>query len=148
MQRSGSRSRKTYPSRIDRWFLLLMAVTTVSLAVSLGFSAASGNWLKTLQGAVIALAVIGLLVWILRGTHYTLEGRHLTIRSGPFTWRVAIHEIDSIEQAKGAAHLRSSPALSMDRLLITYSGGRRVMISPADKERFLADLRDRQRRLA
>jgi hypothetical protein len=37
----------------------------------------------------------------------------------------------------------SSPALSLDRLKIDYSDARSIMISPEDRERFLADLKSR-----
>jgi hypothetical protein len=36
--------------------------------------------------------------------------------------------------------MTSAPALSIDRIEVNYKGGR-VIISPVDKEKFIADLR-------
>lgn len=145
MARPRSFRRTTYPSKVDRWFLLVMAIVVGSLVIQLGVAATAGNGSDVLQIAVLCLVIIGLLVWITLGTHYTLAGRDLIIRSGPLSWRIAIDDIESIGEGKGLMNARSAPALSLDRLLITCRKGRRLLISPADKKRFLADLRDRQR---
>jgi hypothetical protein len=51
--------------------------------------------------------------------------------------------------AAGIVHLRdpgTGPALSLDRLRIEYGSGRALMISPAEKQRFLRDLAARRAR--
>lgn len=145
MARSSSRTAKTYPSKVDTWLFALLAVVVGSMFVGMGISVAQEGWLRVFQGAFVVFGVIGLLVWIVIGTNYTLEGRELVVRSGPFTWRIEIDEITSVEKPKGFMRARSSPALSMDRLLVSYGNGKRLLISPADKEKFLADLRARQK---
>jgi hypothetical protein len=40
----------------------------------------------------------------------------------------------------------SSPALSLDRLLIRYGGGSEIMVSPADKAGFMAAIKKRTKR--
>jgi len=146
MARPRSFRRTTYPSKVDRWFLLVMAIVVGSLVVQLGVAATAGDGSDVLQIAVLCLAIAGLLAWITLGTHYTLAGRDLIIRSGPLSWRIAIDDIESIGEGKGLMNARSAmPALSLDRLLITCRTGRRLLISPADKKIFLADLRDRRR---
>ncbi len=62
-----------------------------------------------------------------------VEGDALRIRASFFRWRVPLAAIDSIEPTRNPL---SSPACSLDRLLIRY-GERRVMISPLDKAGFL-----------
>lgn len=145
MARTSSRTAKTYASKVDTWLFVLLAVVVGAMFVGMGMAAAKEGWLRVMQGAFVVLGVIGLLVWIWLGTSYTLEDRHLIVRSGPFTWRIAIDEIISVEKPKGFARARSNPALSMDRLLVTYGKGKRLMISPAEKEKFLADLKARQK---
>jgi len=44
-------------------------------------------------------------------------------------------EIHSVESSKSVL---SSPALSSDRLEIFYGKGKRILISPADREGFIA----------
>ncbi len=145
MARSSSRTARSYPSKVDTWFFVLIAIVAGAMFIGMGVSVAKEGWLRVFQGAFVVFGVIGFLVWIVIGTNYTLEGRNLVVRSGPFTWRIAIDQITSIEKATLFARARSSPALSMDRLVITYGNNKRLMISPADKEKFLADLRARQK---
>jgi hypothetical protein len=60
-------------------------------------------------------------------------------------WTIAIDDIKSIRKPNGFFRGgRSSPALSMDRLEITYGPNKRMMISPENQEQFLADLKSRQ----
>lgn len=145
MARSSSRTAKTYPSKVDAWFLVVLAVVVGAMFIGMAISVAQHGWLRFLQGAFVVFGVIGFLVWIVLGTNYTLEGGTLVVRSGPFTWRIQIDQITSIEKASLFVRARSSPALSMDRLVLTYGKNKRLAISPAEKEKFLADLKARQK---
>jgi hypothetical protein len=73
---------------------------------------------------------------VLYAVDYTLEGDALRIRASFFRWRVPLAAIDSVEPTRNPL---SSPACSLDRLLIRY-GARRIMISPEDKTVFLRAL--------
>lgn len=145
MARSSSRTAKTYPSKIDAWFLAIFGIAVGAMLVGMGLAASKEGIATFALGAFGVLVVGGFLAWILRSTSYTLDGRLLIIRSGPFSWRIGIDEITSIEKPKGFVRAHSSPALSMDRLMVTYRNSRRLMISPAEKEKFLADLKARQK---
>jgi len=79
--------------------------------------------------------VILLLFSIFARTHYTVADGDLRIVSGPFGWTIALSEITSIEPSR---NLLSSPALSIDRLKVSYGKRKFVLISPADKAGFLA----------
>ena len=57
----------------------------------------------------------------------------LDIRSGPFRFRVPLGEVISVEPSRNPL---SSPACSLDRLLIRY-GRRQIMVSPKDRLAFL-----------
>ncbi len=126
-----------YKSKIDVW---LAAVLAFAIAASLYAAVAvlTTGSASTWWVAVLTIgAGIGLPIWLLLSTNYTLESRELIVRSGPFRWRIASAEITDVTATSNPL---SSPALSLDRLRIDYGRGNSIMISPRDKERFLADL--------
>lgn len=83
----------------------------------------------------ICLLLAGFILWLYQGTYYRVDGNQLHVHSGPFSWQIRISEIESVTPSRT---LLSGPALSLDRLLIRYSGGKQLVISPADKAGFLA----------
>ena len=114
---------------------MLMAVVIIVEAWALGAAALqAGDPLVRTAFMLLAIAVIGLIVWLMIGTHYTVDRGILRVASGPFRWKVPIDQISSVEATKSPL---SSPALSLDRMRICYGKNRRIMISPADKAGFL-----------
>jgi len=77
------------------------------------------------------------VVWIFRTTRYELDGRELVVRSGPFRWRIDLATIESVTPSRNPL---SSPALSLDRLQIRYRKSRFILVSPAERDRFLRAL--------
>lgn len=145
MARPSQLPARTYVSKIDGWFIALLGLALATACAGLIVAGVKEGPLRAAQGGFILLGAAGALVWILRGTAYTLDGDRLLVRSGPFRWTIALAEITGVEKPGGFfGRGRSSPALSWDRLMITYGGGKRLMISPADQERFLADLQARR----
>ena len=135
----------TFPSKVDRWIPWLMAVP-LSLSVVAVISALLAH--PPLPAAVLIVSVeVVILVFVprtLKSTRYLVGDRELIVRSGLFRWRIAIDSIESIQPSRS---LQSSPALSFDRLEITYEGGRRLLISPQDREGFLDAVVARSRHL-
>jgi len=126
---------KRFKSKIDRWFVLLLVVLIVTEIVAIGAAAIqAGDPLATTGLILTAIAVAALLVWLMLGTHYTVDRGILRIVSGPLRWKVTIDQITSVEATKSPL---SSPALSLDRIRIRYGKKRRIMVSPADKAGFL-----------
>lgn len=126
---------KRFGSKVDSWILVLMIVAIVVQIVAVGGAALSaGDPLATTGLILLAIAVSGLMVWLLVGTYYTVDRDLVRIVSGPFRWKVRIGEITSVTASRSPL---SSPALSLDRILIRYGKRRRIMISPADREGFL-----------
>jgi hypothetical protein len=93
---------------------------------------------------LIALVTVFVL-WVMLSTYYEFQGEVLVAHSGPFSWRVPLQDIVAVRESNS---VRSGPALSMDRLEITFGAGRVLLISPADKPGFLAALHRRAPRLA
>lgn len=84
--------------------------------------------------------MLGFVVWIWWGTGYRVTADELQVRSGPFRWRVPLAAITAVRRTRNPL---SSPALSLDRLEVRYGPGRVLLISPLDREGFLAVLRAR-----
>ncbi|WP_017728225.1 PH domain-containing protein [Halalkalibacterium ligniniphilum] len=83
----------------------------------------------------IGLPVALFMAWLWFTTGYTIEEKRLVIRYGPFKKVVMIAEISKINKVKNPM---SAPALSMDRLKITY--GKLfgfAVISPINQNKFV-----------
>lgn len=125
---------KRFQSKVDAWLAVLMAIALIGVMTSFAAVAIGSRdpWLTLGVGASMLLVAALILSTLLR-TYYSIEGDTLKVVSGPFRWRVPISEISSLEATRSPW---SSPALSMDRLRVRYSGNRCILISPRDKERF------------
>lgn len=126
-----------YRSKIDAWLLAVLALAmAVSLVVTfMTFSA--GSPVAWLVAAVTVGIGVGLPLWLLLSTRYTLEPRRLVVQSGPFKWHIAVADITSITPSSNPL---SSPALSLDRLRIDYGRSSSLMISPHNKDQFVRDI--------
>ncbi len=88
----------------------------------------------------VVFALPGVLVaWIALTTRYALTGEHLEIRIASSTARIPLA---TIRRVRPTRRILSAPALSLDRLEVTHDGGVAV-ISPAQRDRFLAEIRAR-----
>lgn len=132
----------TFPSKVDgKLFFVGLALPCVAL---IAMSSTPGRAVL-FPAALVTVLVAVLVVWIVFSTYYEITKDLLIARSGPFSWRIPLEEISRVRESRSA---RSGPALSMDRLEITWSGGNVLLISPKDKTRFLAALRARAPQLA
>jgi hypothetical protein len=125
-----------FVSKRDGWLVaVLWAASLVDFTVAV--------WLwSALRGApaYVAPLLVGAGLFQLHAlyaTHYSFEGDTLVIRASLFRWRVPLAAIESIEPTRNPL---SSPACSLDRLLVRYGNGKRIMISPEDKAGFLRSL--------
>ena len=79
-----------------------------------------------------------LSIWILFSTGYTMTSDKLIARCGPFTTVVSLDAIEKISPSRSPV---ASPACSLDRLHIRYSGSESgLLVSPIDKRVFLEAL--------
>ena len=127
-----------FRSKIDLWLVVVtVAVPIVVLEFILDGLNITARFAELLAIA-IAVVVLGLVLWLYLSTRYTITGDFLLVKAGPFAWVIPIDEITSIEPTR---NLLSSPALSLDRLLIRYGHGAELMISPRDKPGFMTELK-------
>jgi hypothetical protein len=121
-----------YRSKVDIWLFAALAAL-----YSAAQTMAAGTTGSILVAVLVAVVGVGLPLWLLFSTRYTLEATYLLAQSGPFKWVVPLADIKSITPSNNPL---SSPALSLDRLRIDYGKGRMLLISPRDKEQFLQDV--------
>ena len=131
-----------FRSKIDRWLgaVLIGGAVAVTAAV-IAVAAAAREVLQVFALAPLLLPGAALPLWLLKSTDYTLDESELRVRSGPFKWRIPLRDIRTVTPTRNPL---SSPALSLDRLRIDYGPLKSLMISPVDKERFLAELNRRR----
>jgi hypothetical protein len=89
-------------------------------------------------GMVILLPVTVFILQMFLTTRYAIEGHMLTIRSG-FLYNKSI-DIRTIHKIKTTSSIQSAPAVSMDRIEITYGKRAHIIISPKDRDVFIANI--------
>lgn len=129
-----------FPSKIDWWLAALLAVAPIiTVVAALG---APPNEQLIAFGSTLVLGAVYL--GLVFPTTYGLDGTHLIVRHGLVRRRIPLEAITEVTPTRNPL---SSPALSLDRLRVTYGAGlfRSVLISPADKRGFLVELALRAR---
>jgi hypothetical protein len=138
------RPTRIYPSKRDP-----RVVTAFILAQSVFLFIA----IKFLMGGpreqIIGFLATGgtfLLGWILAGTYYAIAVDRLQIRCGCFGWEIPLEGIQQVKPFRGSqrsARISYGAGLSFDAIRIVWKRGdslREVVISPMEREEFLADL--------
>ena len=126
-----------FKSAIDAWFWVLIA-GTAGILIAVMVPVLKTGSVVTISATLLAAALgVGLPVWLAFSTDYRVEEKTLHIRSGPMSWTI---QRDSIKSITPSRSLLSSPALSMDRLEIRYGKRQSILVSPADREKFLQEL--------
>lgn len=128
-----------YRSKTDWWLGAVLWVAILALVASAGsLWVAGGPPALRLGTAACFLAVAAFVLWILRGTRYELQPDRLVVRSGPFRWTVPLPAIREVRPTRNPL---SSPALSLDRLQVSYRGSKLgIMIAPEPRSDFLQAL--------
>jgi hypothetical protein len=137
-----------YRSKRDTWVMLTFALAII-FPVALGVflliasPARLASWL--LIGTGIAVGIV--IYWLSSPLYYEITESKLNVRSGPMRWIIALESIDEVYPTRSPL---SSPALSLDRLLIKYEnlqGPGALMVSPEDQTAFLKALAAAEPRL-
>lgn len=128
-----------FKSKIDAWIWLAFVISILAVAVTTIPAFALGEVSAVFVLGTLALGSfgMGLFLWMLMDTGYTVTEDKLKIRSGPFRWSVDRVDIQSLTRTRSP---RNSPALSLDRIEVRHGVRGRVLVSPADAEGFAAAL--------
>jgi hypothetical protein len=126
-----------YKSKIDAWLLVVLVIAMIVSLFAAATVLAVASPMAWTVAAFVAGVGVGLPLWLLLSTHYTLGHGQLVVRSGPFKWYISLTDITGITPTSNPL---SSPALSLDRLRIDYGRGKSLMISPRNKEEFIRDI--------
>jgi hypothetical protein len=132
-----------YKSKVDWWLAVLIILLFASGIAYLGacvyfyFETGVIRWWYIVYGVFTTALIIG-LVWPI---YYVLKEDSLFIRHGLVR---STYKYSIMSMVKPSRNPLSSPALSLDRLMIVYEGTFGFfMISPQDKEGFMKDLASR-----
>ena len=126
-----------YPSKVDWWLGILLAIAPAMCVVSVAVTVAAGEGMGAALGGAGFLALIYLgLVFPMR---YGISDTAIVVRHGVVRQKIPLKDIAWVRPTRSPL---SSPALSLDRLHIRFGEGffKAAMISPADKQEFLSEL--------
>lgn len=122
---------KKYPSKISYGLLIFILTVLVGATLPLVFEPV---WFALLINTAVTLFVTHLYL----NTYYTIDNGLLKVKSGMIINKeIEIHTITRIAETKT---IISAPALSFDRLEITYKKSSSVVISPKEKALFIRHL--------
>ena len=127
-----------YRSKVDLWLVVVAVAAPIVLLDFVLDGVNTPEKLAELMAVAIVVAVLGIFAWLYFSTRYTITGEFLMVKEGPFSWIIPLEDISSIEPTRNPI---SSPALSLDRLLIRYGKSAELLISPKDKEAFMTELK-------
>lgn len=130
-----------FPSKKDIWlgFVLWGCIgfgIFISISSIMTNEASLGGAIFTILLNILFILFIG---WLWFSTYYVLEEKEINIRCGPIKKRIPYREITSAHKTWNPL---SSPALSLKRISLAYQFGT-VLISPKDRDQFLALLKER-----
>jgi len=115
-----------YRSQVDQWLLVVFAVSALGAVAACGSLLYYGSHLEWLMAAASLLVGIGLPLWVLQSTTYTLTTGFLVVRSGPFHWSVPLRQVTRITPREIRCRVPRCPRPAPHRVL----DGKVIMISP------------------
>lgn len=120
-----------FKSKIDIWIGAIFFL----LPIVMIYAAISERDVVTI---IITVLIIIMLALIFFGTKYVIDGEELIIYGGIYKKKIAINQITSLRSTKNPL---SAPAMSLDRVEITYNPHMQLaLVSPKDKETFIKKL--------
>lgn len=132
----------SFPSGLCRASALFVACVLVVAMIASVLAAL----MVVSEAVVIAAFIAGIGVTLpllaLVSTRYVVHDHQLVVYSGVFKWRIPIGDIPDITPTHDPT---ASPALSLDRLRITYGNSKSVLVSPRDKGCFLRQIESLRR---
>lgn len=128
-----------YPSKVDWWLGVILAIVPFSSLTVLVISLRSDDPVATLIAAGTVVFVVALYGLIVLPIRYGVARSELIIRFGVVRQRI---RFDAIQEVAPTRNLLASPALSLDRLSVRTgtSALSQTLISPVNKEDFFSTL--------
>ena len=128
----------SFRSKIDAWVAVAMVIGPVAaLAAAIG-GTSSGAPGTAIVGWLVVVGVAALYVLVVWPIAYELHPTELVVRFGRMRMRIAYGDIRGVKPSRS---LVAGPSHSTDRLAIDRGArGLPVLVSPTDRDRFLADL--------
>ncbi len=128
-----------YRSKVDWWIALVLCVlpvVSVAVPIALVLDGKSSELPLGIGSILFVGAIYFGLVFPMR---YGVDDTYLLVRFGVCCQRIPLADIMEVHPTHNPL---SSPALSLDRLHVQYGQSffKAVMISPADRNRFLDEL--------
>lgn len=138
---------KTFRSKRDLWiFVLVWAGMLIAIFGAVMQFRSGAPLLQRILVLGLSVFVVGFVLSLLHNISYTLSDKDLLIRCGPFRQIVPLAAIDLVKPSRNPL---SSPAASLDRLLIKWNEKRkRILISPQNKSEFMNEIDRRCNHLA
>ena len=131
--------RRVFDSAVDTWIAVLLLLTpfaSAAIGIALMFAQRFGDATAMFLCGAAAMALTALFTIPCR---YTLLEDTLNMRCGVVCYSVPLDKIESVELSSSWL---SGPALSLRRIRIV-AAGKSYLISPKDRDEFLAVLRER-----
>ncbi len=125
---------KIFRSRVDAWYYILLMVIG---GITLHAITRPDSNVDEVGAAVLVVFVFALPIWLLWSTRYIVTDDLLAVRSGPFFWNIPREDIHSLAPSRSPL---SSPALSLERIEISYGDDKVLLVSPDDRRGFAAAL--------
>ena len=127
---------KEFKSKKDSWIVGITYFASIICLYGVFHVLSESTSTESLFIAIFLL-LVGFIfpIWLLASLRYKVDQKSLKVTCGPFRWNIPLAEIKSVKPSRLTA---SAPALSLDRLLITYGNGNVILVSPTDKSGFIS----------
>ncbi|OQB11686.1 MAG: hypothetical protein BWY17_03587 [Deltaproteobacteria bacterium ADurb.Bin207] len=122
--------------------MLVLIIAPISTVATLGWALSTHSAVFITVSAISTVFVAAIYIGLVLPIRYGLDATRLVVRFGLVRQQIELNDISSVQPTNNPL---SSPALSLDRLQITYGKGgtKTVMISPRDRAQFLDILAER-----
>ena len=124
---------QTFRSKVDVWLKLVIAGGLVAMWLSPVRRVWAGGAIDA-SDIITPLLATAFIVWVCRTTYYVISADALIVHAGAIRRTVPLR---LVQRLRATHNPLSSPALSLDRIEVTY-GAKRVLISPRDKRGFVS----------
>ena len=130
--------KQRFYSKVDAWIIIALAAPLIALVLFFTVPEDSFNDVWSIILPTIIVAFCYLIIFLCLPCYYEMDGKYLRIRSGIIVKRDLL--IPEIREVKDSHDPITAPAMSLKRICITTKGGSEALISPKNKEEFIASL--------